>query len=124
MGGVVRWYLVGSCALLGLFGCSRSGWLESREPWRHEAEETCFKSGAVKEGPGIAQLKSINGPGMCGADYPLKVTALGSGTALGFADAARPPAGVPQYSPPQYSPVQYPAGGVERAPLAAPGPQP
>ena len=34
----VRLYLVGSLALLGLFGCGRSGWFEQREPWRHEAE--------------------------------------------------------------------------------------
>src|SRR2546423_4875535 len=117
MRGVARWYLVGSCALLGLVGCSRSGWFEAREPWRHEAEVACFKAGAVKEGPGIAQLRPISGPGMCGADYPLKVTALGSGTALGFADEPRPPGGVPGYSP-----IQYPAGPIERAPLAAPRP--
>jgi hypothetical protein len=94
-----RWYIVGSLVLLGLFGCSRSNWFGEREPWRREAEIACFKSGTVREGPGIVQLRPIEGPGMCGADFPLKVSALGSGSALGFADDPRPPAAVPQYSP-------------------------
>ncbi len=111
MRGGVRWYLVGSLVLLGLFGCGRSGWFETREPWRHEAELACLKSGAVKEGNGIAQLRPITGPGACGADFPLKVSALGGNSALGFADEPRPPAGVP-----------YPAAAaaVQRAPLAPP----
>ncbi len=104
-------YLVGSLVLLGLFGCGRSSLFETREPWRHDAEVACLKAGAVREGPGIAQLKPISGPGMCGADFPLKVSALGSGTALGFADDPRPPGGIPQYSP---APV--------RAPYAPPPP--
>src|SRR5476649_2429925 len=103
----VRLYLVGSLALLGLFGCSRSGWFEAREPWRHDAEVACLKAGAVREGPGIAQLRPISGPGMCGANFPLKVSALGGGSALGFADDPRPPGVVPQYSP----------APVSRAPL-------
>ena len=37
----------------------------------------CLKAGAVKEGTAITQLPAINGPGMCGADYPLKVASLG-----------------------------------------------
>src|SRR5258707_4424253 len=92
-------YIAGSVALLGLFGCSHSGWNEPRAQWRRDAEIACFKSGAVKEGPGIVQLRPINGPGMCGADLPLKVSALGGHSALGFADDPRPPSGVPQYSP-------------------------
>lgn len=105
-----RWYLVGSFVLLGLVGCGRTGWFEEHEPWRREAEIACFKSGSFKEGPGIVQLKAINGPGACGIDFPLKVSAFGAGSALGFADEPRPPAGVPQYSP---APVQ-------RAPYARP----
>src|ERR1043165_6809198 len=109
MRGVARLSLIGSLAAPALFGCSRSGWFEDREPWRREAEIACFKSGAVREGPGIVQLKAINGPGMCGADFPLKVSALGGGTALGFADDPRPPGSVPQYMPapqrPPYAPT-------------------
>jgi len=92
-------YIAGSVALLGLFGCSHSGWNEPRAQWRRDAEIACFKAAVVKEGPGIIQLRPINGPGMCGADFPLKVSALGTLGALGFADDPRPPSGVPQYSP-------------------------
>jgi hypothetical protein len=92
------WYCVGSLVLALLAGCGRS-WLEQREPWRHEAEVACMKSGAVREGPAITQIRGIDGPGVCGADFPLRVSALGHGSALGFADAPRPPGLIPQYSP-------------------------
>src|SRR3972149_1260857 len=85
----VRWCLVGGLVLVALAGCGR--WFAEREPWRREAEAQCLKSGAVKEGPGIAVLRPIQGPGVCGADYPLKVAALGESTLLGFAAALRPP---------------------------------
>ena len=126
-----RLYIVGSLVLLGLFGCSRSNWLGEREPWRREAEIACFKSGAVREGPGIVQLRPIEGPGMCGADFPLKVSALGSSSALGFADDPRPPAAVPQYSPapaqrapyPPQPPVSYPPASNSAPPYGAPAAQ-
>ncbi len=88
--------LVGSVVLVGLAGCGR-GWIEERAPWRHDAEVACLKSGAVKEGPAITALRPIDGPGICGADFPLKVAALGSSQALGFADDPRPPGAIPQY---------------------------
>jgi hypothetical protein len=95
----VRLYFVGSFVLLALAGCG-GGWLiEQREPWRHQAEVACLQSGAVKESPSIAQLPAINGPGMCGADFPLKVASLGESALLGFADEMRPPGTIPQYSP-------------------------
>ena len=78
----VRWYLVGSVVLgvLGvLAGCSGGNMFAEREPWRHEAEAQCINSGAVKEGAGMVRIKAISGPGVCGADFPLKVSALGEG---------------------------------------------
>src|SRR5262249_51151135 len=95
--------LAGSLVLVALAGC-KPGFIEEREPWRHEAEERCLKSGAVKESPSVVMLPPINGPGMCGADFPLKVSALGeSGAPLGYADeAARPPGDVPQNGAPAY----------------------
>ena len=39
--------------------------------WRHEAEVTCLQSGAVKLGTGVERIHPIEGPGMCGADFPL-----------------------------------------------------
>src|ERR1700716_2827580 len=90
----VRLYLVGSFVLISLAGCGR-GFFQSaeREPWRAEAEVACLKSGAVKETPELVRIDPISGPGACGAQFPLKVAALGEGSAsFGFADELRPPA--------------------------------
>ena len=74
----VRLYLVGSFVLVSLAGCGR-GFFQSaeREPWRAEAEVACLKSGAVKETTELVRISPISGPGVCGAEYPLKVAALG-----------------------------------------------
>jgi hypothetical protein len=114
-------YLGGSFVLAALAGCGGGWLLEQREPWRHEAEVACLKSGAVKETAVIAQLPAINGPGMCGADFPLKVAALGESAALGFADDPRPPAAIPQYSPvAQRSPMPPRYGAPPYEPTSAP----
>jgi hypothetical protein len=92
----VRLYLVGSFVLVSLAGCGR-GFFQSaeREPWRTEAEIACLKSGAVKENAELVRISPISGPGVCGAEYPLKVAALGeSSGSFGFADEIRPPAGI------------------------------
>jgi hypothetical protein len=111
----VRLYLVGSFVLVSLAGCGR-GFFQSaeREPWRAEAEIACLKSGAVKESPELVRINPISGPGVCGAEFPLKVAALGeSSGSFGFADDdLRPPANignaprwpVSQPPPPQISP--------------------
>src|SRR4051795_747409 len=92
----VRLYLVGSLVLVSLAGCGR-GLFQSaeREPWRAEAEAACLKSGAVKEGPELVRIDPISGPGACGAQFPLKVAALGEGSgSFGFADELRPPGNI------------------------------
>jgi hypothetical protein len=104
----VRGYIVGSVVLgvLGvLAGCSGGGMFAEREPWRHEAEVQCLNSGAVKEGAGIVRVKAIRGPGMCGADFPLKVSMLGESTSLGYTDDPRPPATIPNGSAPSRWPI-------------------
>src|SRR3984957_8628069 len=109
----VRLYLVGSIVLVTLAGCGH-GFFESaeREPWRAEAEVACLKSGAVKEGPDLVRINPISGPGACGADFPLRVAALGeSNGSFGFVDEdLRPPAAIgnqprwPANQPPPPSP--------------------
>src|SRR5712691_5935341 len=94
----VRWYLVGSVVLgvLGaLAGCSGGNMFAEREPWRHEAEAQCINAGSVKEGAGVVRIKAISGPGVCGADFPLKVSALGESAPLGYTDDPRPPGAIP-----------------------------
>src|SRR4051794_26333368 len=95
--GVAR-YFVGSLVVLGLSACGKQ-WLAEREPWRHEAEVACLKSGQVKEGPSLVRIEPIAGPGICGADFPLKVAAIGEGAPIGFADEPRPPGTVPSRQP-------------------------
>ncbi|MBR1218405.1 extensin family protein [Bradyrhizobium sp. U87765 SZCCT0131] len=122
----VRLYLVGSIVLVSLAGCGR-GFFQTaeREPWRHEAEVACLKSGAVREAAGLVRIEPITGPGVCGADFPLKVAALDSGSATGFADELRPPGGIPNgqprwpisrsVSPPSTYPAAAPSNGSYQA---------
>src|SRR3984885_7298447 len=108
----VRWYLVGSfvlVTLIALAGCSHYMFAE-REPWRHDAEIACLNSGAVKESPTRVRISAISGPGMCGADYPLRVSALGESGPLGYNDEAPvPPGAIPNTSMPQHWPVTQPS---------------
>jgi extensin-like protein len=109
----VRLYLVGSFVLVTLAGCGR-GFFQSaeREPWRAEAELACLKSGAVKESAELVRIDPISGPGVCGAEYPLKVAALGEAvTSFGFADESlRPPGTI----------GNQPRWPISRAPVVAP----
>jgi hypothetical protein len=128
----VCWYLVGSFVLVSLAGCGRGFFSEEREPWRAEAEVACLKSGAVKEGPDLFRISPISGPGACGADFPLKVSAIGeSNGSFGFADEdLRPPASIgnqprwPANQPPPPSPPSssyYPNQPYPNQPYRAPG---
>jgi Extensin-like protein C-terminus len=112
----VRLYLVGSIVLVSLSGCGR-GFFQTaeREPWRAEAEIACLKSGTVKESAEMVRIEPIEGPGVCGADYPLKVAALGEANgAYGFADDdMRPPANIGNQ--PRW-PVSQPPPNASQAP--------
>jgi hypothetical protein len=105
----VRWYLVGSLVLVALIavaGCSHY-MLAEREPWRAEAELSCLNSGAVKESAARVRIAPIDGPGACGITYPLRVSALGASSALGYDDESlRPPGVIPNGSMPQSWPGQ------------------
>ncbi|MDB5621243.1 extensin family protein [Tardiphaga sp.] len=133
----VRLYLVGSVVLVSLAGCGKGLFqTEEREPWRAEAEVACLKSGTVKEGADLVRINPISGPGVCGAEFPLKVAALGeSNSSFGFADEnLRPPGSVgnsgnqPRW-PVQQQPVaraanSYPANTSSGSYPAATSPQP
>lgn len=94
----VSWYLVGSLVLASLAGCGRGFFTAEREPWRAEAEAACLKSGTVKETATLVRISPISGPGACGADFPLKVAALGSETVMSYTGSVRPPGGIPNAS--------------------------
>jgi hypothetical protein len=115
----VRLYLVGSLVLVSLAGCGR-GFFQSaeREPWRAEAEVACLKSGAVKESAELVRIEPISGPGVCGAEYPLKVAALGENiTSFGFADESlRPPGNIgnqPRWPIARAAPAAPPQGNYQ-----------
>ncbi len=114
----VRWYLVSSLvlvALIALAGCSHYLMAE-REPWRHEAEASCLASGAVKETPDRVRITAISGPGACGIDYPIRVSALGESAHLSYDDeAVRPPGSIPSGS----MPVTWPGTQSSAAPSGA-----
>jgi hypothetical protein len=124
-------YLVGSFVLVSLAGCGR-GFFQSaeREPWRAEAEIACLKSGAVKETAELVRISPISGPGVCGAEYPLKVAALGEASgSFGFADSdLRPPGNIgnqprwPVSQPPQAAPQSstYPDTSLRQPGYGAP----
>jgi Extensin-like protein C-terminus len=118
----VRKFLVGSvvlAALIAVAGCSHYLFAE-REPWRREAEVACLNSGVAESVPGRVRISSIEGPGVCGMDYPLRVSELGesrplSGVPMSYDDAPlRPPGAIPDGDMPQ----QWP--GVQSTPLPPP----
>jgi hypothetical protein len=131
----VRWHLVGSIGfgVLGvLAGCSGGFFFAEREPWRHDAEVQCLNAGAVREGPGVVRITAIRGPGVCGADFPFRVSVLGASGPLGYTDELRPPADIPRRGsspPPRWprqpaqAPVEAPRGASPDQPisLSAPG---
>ena len=92
----VRVWIFGTIAggaLIALAGCGHNFYSGEREAWRGEAEIACLNSGAVKESPTRVRISPISGPGMCGADYPIQVSALGESGPLGYDDEpVRPPA--------------------------------
>jgi hypothetical protein len=121
----LRHYILGAIAL-GMLGtlaaCGGHFFTAEREPWRHEAELQCMNSGAVKEGPGKVRISPIDGPGMCGADFPLKVSSLGDGMPLSYGDELRPPAAIPGAAPRwPIAPSRPPSSAVTRDDLPPPG---
>ncbi len=118
----VQWSLVSSLvlvALIALAGCSHY-MLAEREAWRHEAEATCLNSGAVKETPERVRITPINGPGACGMDYPLRISALGDGALLAYDDdALRPPGDIPNSLPNASMPQHWPISQSSAAPTRA-----
>jgi hypothetical protein len=92
-------------ALIAVAGCSHYMFAE-REPWRRDAEIACLNSGAVKESPARVRISAIDGPGACGIDFPLKVSALGDSGPLGYTDEPlRPPAPIGDAPAPQQWPL-------------------
>ncbi len=94
--------------------------LAEREPWRHEAELTCLNSGAENDTAGRVRISAIEGPGACGIDYPLRVSALGESAPLFYDDEPVPPGAIPSTSMPRTSmPQNWPGASpsIQSSPL-------
>ncbi|HEY8384376.1 MAG TPA: extensin family protein [Microvirga sp.] len=53
---------------------------EQREPWRAQAEAECLGAKQVQPSAYMSRSAKIDGPGVCGMDYPFKVAAFAGGT--------------------------------------------
>jgi hypothetical protein len=122
----LRTFLSCSVIVVGLgalAACSAGGFMGEREVWRKEAEARCIGSGAVREGPGVVRISAISGPGMCGADFPFRVTSLGVPGAMSFGDDLRPPGSIPnapRAAPPRWPINEQPDGAGAYEPRGAP----
>jgi hypothetical protein len=72
---VLSFAVLAGLVLAGVAGCAQFR-REQRAEWRGEAERACLRSGRVRETQHIKVAKALEGPGMCGADMPLKVAAF------------------------------------------------
>jgi len=123
----VQWSLLAAvavAALLVLAGCGHYFNVGEREAWRRDAEVACLNSGAVKDTPQRVRISAISGPGICGMDFPIRVTDIGPSGPLGYDDdALRPPGAVPDGSVPQHWPIQ--SNALSPPPAASqPSPRP
>jgi hypothetical protein len=92
-------------ALIALAGCGHNFYSGEREAWRREAEVACLTSGAIRESPSRVRISPISGPGICGADYPIQVSAIGESGPLGYTDEPVRPSAELSGSVPQHWPV-------------------
>src|SRR5579863_1398158 len=110
MSRAVQWSLLGSiviAALIALAGCGHYFNMGERGAWRHDAEVACLNSGAVRDGPERVRISSIEGPGICGMDFPIRISQIGDSSPLSYDDEAlRPPGAVPDGALPQHWPIQ------------------
>lgn len=73
-------FALGLVGAAGLAGCGKFQ-KPQRAPWRDQAEATCMASGQVQISSYVSlRGKAIDGPGICGMQQPLKVTALQNGS--------------------------------------------
>jgi Extensin-like protein C-terminus len=111
--GVKFWFFgcVAVVALVVLAGCGHYFYSGEREAWRRDAEVSCLKTGAIKDSAERVRISAISGPGICGMDYPIKISALGESAPLGYDDEPlRPPAALPNGAMPQHWPVVQSSG--------------
>lgn len=73
----LKWFALAAVGL-AIAACGRYAY-ERREQWRSDLESRCMSSGAVQMTNYVQRANTINGPGTCGMDYPLRVSAQARG---------------------------------------------
>ncbi len=86
MGVRVAYLLAGfalAACLGALVGCGGGGTFNEgrRAPWRNATEAACLSSGAVRASAYVQPMETIDGPGVCGLQRPLRVVGLLGGRA-------------------------------------------
>ncbi len=94
-----RWRVAAGLASFAVLAGCAGHFIAQREPWRKDAEIACLQSGAIKESGTVVRIEPISGPGICGADFPFKIAALGESSLMGYSGDPRPPAEVPAGGP-------------------------
>jgi len=84
MGARVLYLVAGltvAACLAVLIGCGGGGTFNSgqRAPWRGKTEQACLASGAVRASAYVQPMSTIDGPGVCGLERPLRVSGLSGG---------------------------------------------
>ena len=83
MGARVAYLVVGlsvAACLGALFGCAGGNFNSGqRAPWRGKVEEACLTGGAVHASTYVTPMETIDGPGVCGLECPLRVSGLADG---------------------------------------------
>jgi len=83
MGARVAYLVVGlsvAACLGALFGCAGGNFNSGqRAPWRGKVEEACLTGGAVHASTYVTPMETIDGPGVCGLERPLRVSGLADG---------------------------------------------
>lgn len=71
--------IIALCVLVS--SCGMGSWFrfEKRAPWRDPANAACLKAGFARPSPYVKLIRPINGPGACGIDQPIRVSAAVNG---------------------------------------------
>ncbi|MDI4666642.1 extensin family protein, partial [Xanthobacter autotrophicus] len=81
MARISLWFLLPALLLAGLLSGCRLG-LDSRDPWRAEAEEQCIAQKGVVPSAFMEPVPAIDGPGVCGMEHPFRVSAFAEGNVV------------------------------------------
>ena len=72
--------LLVAAVLATLAGCGGYFGHEERAAWRGDAERRCFAAGLIQKSDFMVVAREVDGPGTCGMDRPIYITAVAQGS--------------------------------------------